>query len=367
MAGNRLSLKAPLSDFRLAHPAVKPSSICGSNEPATNPMQDSELTKAQPGHLSSQALRWSSLRTELLWIYEGGVQSASLRVTTDHRYGYWVWLLRKGEVTVKAGTQSLTAREGQWLIPPQGILSQEFSPDARILSVHFLCQWPTGENLFIERDGLVLESAQFPQLERSAARLERLVHRHFPDVKLDFLEQATEYPVFLKFKQRFLQWLIDFFDTMTEQKRTFSHEGGGDERLARAAECLHMTPMDSPFPAARLQQETSLGRTQLDRLFWKAFHTTTREYWEYLKQESAINSLIATAMPIKEISYRLGFKQPSHFTKWFSRRVGQTPHDYRSRSPESIVFKLDKPTGSKVPTASRTTPSKKTSRRPKTV
>ena len=154
---------------------------------------------------------------------------------------------------------------GQRIISPHGSTIQDFSEDAHVLSVHFRCQWPTGEQLFSEQDALIFEAKDFPQLERSAARLKSLVHRYFPGVRLELLQQASGYPVFLKVQQRFLQWLIDFFEMMTEQQRTLSRGGEGDERLWRAAECLHISSFDSPFPAVQLQRDTSFGRAQLDR------------------------------------------------------------------------------------------------------
>ncbi len=34
---------------------------------------------------------------------------------------------------------------------------------------------------------------------------------------------------------------------------------------------------------------------------------------------------------VKEIAYKLGFSEPTHFTKFFKRNVGTTPNQYRSR------------------------------------
>lgn len=288
--------------------------------------------------ISTPTLRWSSLRSELLWVWDAPVASTALHVSDDHRHGYWVWLLREGKVTITMGDRMWEAHAGQWLVSPHGSTVQHFSSDARILSIHFRCEWPTGENLFVQNDAVIFEAKDYPVLERSGSRLERLVSRHFPGVRIEFLQQETNYPVFLKMQQRFLQWLIDFFEVMTEQKRTLSRGGSGDERLWRAAEYLHTSPLDGPFPAEQLQRETSLGRAQLDRLFWKEFGTTTREYWERLKQESATASLESTSMSIKEIGYRLGFKQPSHFTKWFTRRTGKTPQHCRADSAEGPQF-----------------------------
>ncbi len=286
-------------------------------------------------------LRWSSLRFELFWVYEGLVAADNMHTVSDHRHGYWVWLLRQGKVSLKMGKQVWNARVGQWMVSPHGSTIQDFSSDASILSVHFRCQWPTGENLFVEQDGLILEASDFPRLGRSASRLQSFVSRHFPGVRLELLQRSTDYPIFLKVQQRFLQWLIDFYDAMTEKKRTLSRGGGGDERLWRAAECLHTASLEHPFPTAQLQRETSLGRAQLDRLFLKEFGTTMREYWEQLRQEAAISSLETSKMSIKEICYCLGFRQPSHFTKWFSRRMEVTPQDYRMHAVASGQFKLE--------------------------
>jgi len=273
----------------------------------------------------------------LLWIWEGNVAEDSLSTDTDHRQGYWVWLLRKGSVQVEMEGKTWKARAGQWIVSPQGLMSQNFSPGARILSVHFRCQWPTGENLFTGRDGLVLNAREFPGLERSASALCRLVHRHLPRVRINFSTQATEYPVFLRFQQLFQQWLTDFYEALTRKNRFLTQAGEGDERVMRAAQYLHEAPLDAAFPAARLQKETGLGRAHLDRLYWKEFGLTTRVYWNRLREDSATRHLVTTALPIKEIGYRLGFRQASHFTKWFRHRRGVSPNTFRQQALASQV------------------------------
>lgn len=289
-------------------------------------------------HWQSPLYRWSSLRTELLWIYEGPIAAGSTSERQDHSLGYWVWLLRRGTVRLEMEGKSWQANAGQWMISPQGKTLQEFSPDARILSVHFRCQWPTGNNLFSGRDAVVLNASQFPRLEKSAAALTRLVHRHFPKVRLELTEQQIDYPVFLRFEQRFQQWLIDFHHAMTQMGRSLAHAGLSDERLMRAAQLLHDSPLAEPFPGMQLQRETGLGRAHLDRLYWKEFGITTREYWERLRQDVATRKLESTGLSIKEIGYELGFKQASHFTKWFFNRLGKTPKAYREETPTTRAF-----------------------------
>lgn len=277
-------------------------------------------------------LRWNSLRTELLWAYDQAVAEESRCVTADHSNGYWVWLIREGSVQLSTTGKDLTAGAGQWLVSPQRVIRQEFAPGSRILSIHFRCHWPDGEGLFVERDGLVLDADKYPALERSGSRLQQLVNRHLPGVKLEFLRQSISCRVFLNIQILFLQWLIDFQNTLTEAGQTLTTATEGDERLWRVLEFLHAVPLDAPFPEAQLQRESLLGRTHLDRLFCRAYGLSTRCYWEKLRHESAKSSLENSAVPIKEIGYGLGFKQPSHFTKWFIRRAGMTPIEYRTKA-----------------------------------
>ena len=286
----------------------------------------------------SPLYRWASLRTELLWIYEGPIAAGSMRELQDHSHGYWVWLIRKGSASLEMGKRVWKAEAGQWIVSPQGHTVQEFSPDVRILSVHFRCQWPTGENLFAGKDAVVWNAKQFPRLEKSARALSQLVHRHFPRVRLDLTEQQIDYPVFLKFQQRFFQWLTDFHGAMTQMGRSLAHAGTSDERLMKAAQTLHEAPLGEPFPAVQLQRETGLGRAHLDRLYWKEFGVTTREYWERLRQDVATRKLESTGLSIKEIGYELGFKQASHFTKWFFNRLGKTPKAFREEGAATRAY-----------------------------
>ena len=285
-----------------------------------------------PQEFFTSLQKWSSLRSELLWVYEGIPEHCP--VEFDHRYGYWVWLLRRGHVSVTMKDQTWKAQAGQWMILPHGPTTQQFSKDAKILSLHFRCQWPTGENLFDGRDAIVFQAKEFPQLERSATLLLHLIKRHFPKVRIDFSMQFGELPVFLRLQQLFFQWLLDFYSALVRQGRSLQQAGDCDDRLLRATKCLHEVPLHEGFPDTLLQKATGLGRAHLDRLYWKQFGVTTRAYWEHLREESATRSLEATQLSIKEIGFRLGFKQASHFTKWFHQRKETTPREYRLRSLE---------------------------------
>ncbi len=283
-----------------------------------------------PGRVSLH--RWSSLQNELLWTYDGPVAPESLHTTSDHRKGYWAWLLRKGSVEVCSGNKTWKAKAGQWIISPQSTSTQTFSADAHILSIHFESHWPTGQNLFLNPDACVFADADHPRLVKAGTQLCRLVNRHFPDVRRQLSLALSDYDVFMGFQKHFNQWLMDFKSVWVDLGRGLSEAVECDDRLLRTVQCICESPMQDGFPADKLQRESSLGRAHLDRLFYREFSMTTREYWEKLREESALRSLETVTISIKEIGYNLGFKQASHFTKWFYRRTGKTPRDYREQA-----------------------------------
>lgn len=55
----------------------------------------------------------------------------------------------------------------------------------------------------------------------------------------------------------------------------------------------------------------------------------------------AKRSIIYTSMTISEISYAIGFTSPAYFTRFFKRATGETPKNFRMKSINSMVAKLD--------------------------
>jgi AraC-like DNA-binding protein len=275
---------------------------------------------------------WSGMRMELIWIYDGRIHPINQQRETDHSQGYWVWFLQEGFVEVRQGKTVLRAEAGECMVSPRGLMRQHFSPDAHILSVHFGCEWPTGDSLFVDRTGCVFKSGDHPKLLTKAQELCDFVKAFFP-VAADahFAEQPIPHLVFLQLQRHFIEWLEAFSQTLMARGYAFTQIGSVDERLLSAVRCLKETSLDASFPAALIQKETGLGRSQLDRLFFQSFGISTRTYWNNRRLESAKALLSTTVSPIKEVGFRLGFKQASHFTTWFSDHVGLTPVAYRER------------------------------------
>ncbi|MET0261824.1 MAG: helix-turn-helix domain-containing protein [Rariglobus sp.] len=274
---------------------------------------------------------WSGMRIELIWIYDGEVHPTNRRRKTDHSEGYWIWLLQRGSVELRQGKNVLRAHQGDCLVSPRGLMEQSFSDDARILSIHFSCEWPTGDNLFREKEGRVFNTADFPDFLKKAKQLSELVKAGFSAPDVDFVRQPVAFTSFLQLQRLFIEWLEVFAQTLSQIGFVFTEIGSIDGRLVHAIRCLKETSLESDLPAALIQKESGLGRSQLDRLFFQTFGISIRSYWNRRKLESAKALLANNSGVIKELSFRLGFKQASHFTKWFQTRTGVTPLAYRQR------------------------------------
>ncbi len=200
------------------------------------------------------------------------------------------------------GDKSWTAKTGQWMISSQGKTLQEFSADARILSLHFRCQWPTGENLFAGTDAVTVDAKEFPRLERSATALQQLAHRHFPAHPQRFFHangRPADFPAppaaFLPASTGILRGdgaPRALSQPFRQRRRTPRGRGPG---LARDATRPAVSP---PLNCAR---RSGLGRAHLDRLYWKETASRPARTGNALREESATRSLETTRLSIKEI------------------------------------------------------------------
>ena len=275
---------------------------------------------------------WSCLRNELIWVYDAPVEAAVRHIGPVVTNGDRVWFLRKGSVAVKASRQRYRARTGQWLVLPREVVRQDFSRDACILSVSFRCDWPSGEPLLGGR-GAVLNGGDFPELERKGSRLERLVRRHFPDAGTGLPLRTAGAAEYLELHGLFHQWLASLITASLAEGLRQTRLKTHDDRLWKALRRLNESPLDGVFPAAPLRAESGLSQVHLDRLFVREFGLTTGKYWERRRLDFARQCLETSLLPVKEISWRLGFTSDSYFIAWFRRLAGESPGRFRAARP----------------------------------
>jgi AraC-like DNA-binding protein len=271
---------------------------------------------------------WGCLHISLVWVYEGLVRPEGRHLTLEDQY-IRCWLIRQGRASVTAHGERREAGPGQWMILTGGRHTQEFTDDARILSVKFQLTWPSGESLFPRLAPLVVDSAEHPELERAGVPLMRLVKRHFPSAH-DYLPQLPcSLDVYFRVQQRLPPWLLAFRQVMARKRVVPSRLMVADSRSIEAIRILDHHPLGKRFSETALARRIGLSRAQLNRILTRDFSVSTRTYLERRKQESACEALRHTDISVKELGYTLGFRHVSHFCAWFKRLTKATPSEFR--------------------------------------
>lgn len=106
--------------------------------------------------------------------------------------------------------------------------------------------------------------------------------------------------------------LTRFEDLLNDYFRSDKPQALGLPSVAFCAEQLHLSPK---YFGDLIKKETG---------------KSAQEYIQLKLIATAKDKIFDTGKSISEVAYELGFKYPSHFTRFFKKQVGSTPHDYRS-------------------------------------
>ena len=96
-----------------------------------------------------------------------------------------------------------------------------------------------------------------------------------------------------------------------------------------AVKDLLQSNMDKPYTLAGLANHVGTNAFYLKRDFKRAFGQTVFGYWHEAKMEEAKTLLLDTGLPVSEVSERVGYKNPCHFTVAFKKKFGVLPKDLK--------------------------------------
>jgi transcriptional regulator GlxA family with amidase domain len=85
-----------------------------------------------------------------------------------------------------------------------------------------------------------------------------------------------------------------------------------------------------------IARRVASSRRQLQRAYAEIGRTTFREHLTAVRMERAADLLDHSAMTVRQVANRVGYRQPAQFAKAFRRHHGASPSDYRAtrRLPE---------------------------------
>lgn len=270
---------------------------------------------------------WASIRSELVWVYEGAVE-ARYRWAREHFPGCSALLLKQGSLLVETEHGQTRATKGQWIFPCSGPRLQQFSDEAEVISLHFKFQWPGGAPVFAWKVAELIESSKVPHLEQQARQMLTIVDQRIPASGAGMLWQNAEIQTHLMLHVAFTKWLLIFVQAMLDAGHVVSRQGPMDSRTERAMQILEALPLDSKFDKARLATEIGLSPSQLDRVFAKQFGVTPRQYLDQRRLTRSLEMMQSSALSIKQIASELGFHSQPFFSRWFRSHTGNSPLQY---------------------------------------
>jgi AraC-like DNA-binding protein len=101
-----------------------------------------------------------------------------------------------------------------------------------------------------------------------------------------------------------------------------------DGRIRRAVAAMRAQPPAASNVGA-LAREAGLSRAQFYRLFERSTRMTPHVYFNLLRMERAVQSVVHGQSSFAAVSDELGFSAPSHFTRFFRDHAGVNPSEFR--------------------------------------
>lgn len=149
-------------------------------------------------------------------------------------------------------------------------------------------------------------------------------------------EIASDYPYKYDLLRSYVTELVHYALKMEPSEALYQHPNANSRITAVFTELLERQfPIESPSQRFTLRsandfaQQLSVHVNHLNRAIRETTgKTTTRHIAERITSEAKA-LLRHTNWNISEISYCLGFEEPSHFNNFFKKQTSQTPTSFR--------------------------------------
>ncbi|MCC5851031.1 MAG: helix-turn-helix domain-containing protein [Verrucomicrobia bacterium] len=271
---------------------------------------------------------WATMSLSLQWVYEGTIPDDGHGRRKNANLAAWLLLEGEARVRMEDGAEA-SAGPGEWILLPGGERVQEFSEDARIFSLCWCAFWPDGRNLFNHGLPVTLSASAHPLLETTARELFEFQQEYLADKKTFFVRSRGVMQIGLQAYLKLEYLLIRWLDQVTAALESVgvvpaTHEIP-DERVLLALELLERDPLRRRVSVSNVAKAVGLSISQLDRLFTQHVGHTPKAHLQARKLSEARNLLEEGDLPMKQISYRLGFSSPNAFYNWFKKETGKSP------------------------------------------
>lgn len=101
-----------------------------------------------------------------------------------------------------------------------------------------------------------------------------------------------------------------------------------DRRVQKVLQAIEADPSRE---IQELAQMVNLSSSRLSHLFKSATRVSLQSFLSDARLRRAAELLHSTDMPVKEISYHIGYRHAPSFVRAFRSKLGSSPNDYRNR------------------------------------
>ncbi len=144
----------------------------------------------------------------------------------------------------------------------------------------------------------------------------------FPDAGL--AQETLISALMIRVLERYASW-------RTASVTDFAGGGAFDYRIRRALVLMQDDPA-SIGDMNRLARAAGLSRTHFFRLFGQSVKIPPRVFLNTIRMETAVAEVVESEVRMADVSDRLGFSTPAHFTRFFRDHAGAAPREFRNIS-----------------------------------
>jgi AraC-like DNA-binding protein len=296
---------------------------------SAGPLPDLHMAHELTSNDSPRMADWTLLRPTLHWAYEG---RPIRRQGTFKTPCLKAWLVEHGALSCTAAGRRIDVRAGTWVFLSPGVLDQAFSDDAAIVSLDFDVTWPDGSSLFRFAPPLVATSQQATALDEASRQLVALAATLPADPERDpwhLSLRRCDATTYFQLAGAFRLWLSHYASIVRSLGGSQTTYLETRDDLAHAVRSLDRWPCDRPLQLDDVAAGSGLTPSRLRRLFRVRFGHSPREHVERRREELARRVLETPGVQVKQVGYAVGFSEPQHFSRWFRRRTGELPSDFR--------------------------------------
>lgn len=124
--------------------------------------------------------------------------------------------------------------------------------------------------------------------------------------------------------ERFTEWR-----SVGASLRAAARTSAVDWRVRKAIHLMRRAP-SAVVSVDRLADEAGMSRANFFRVFERSTGVTPRVFLNVVRLELAVAATVDSDVPFADLSERVGFSTPGHFTRFFRDHAGVPPSRYRS-------------------------------------